>query len=178
MISNKFFEKNVNEIWNINKGQSITKTSIESGIYPVIAGGQVSPYNHNEYNYQANVITISASGAYAGYVWFHDYEIFASDCTVLNSKNEKTTKIKYIFEILKLKQKEIYNLQHGSAQPHIYPRDIKSLKIPLPPLEIQTKIANHIQAIRDEAKSLQEEVKEVLESAKKEVENIILGNTP
>jgi len=51
---------------------------------------------------------------------------------------------------------------------------IKKIKIPLPALETQTKIANHIQGLREEAKQLQQEAKEVLASAKDEVEAIIL----
>jgi len=172
MKSHKFNEKYLSEISFIFKGQSITKSKVIDGIYPVIAGGQTSPYNSNVYNYEKNIITISASGAYAGYVWYHNYNIFASDCSIVKSKDNVLPK--YLFEILKLKQKEIYKLQHGSAQPHIYPKDIKFLKIPLPPLPIQNEIASHIQSLRDEAKHLKKEAKDILKSAKDEVEVIIL----
>lgn len=47
--------------------------------------------------------------------------------------------------------------------------------IPLPPLEKQNEIAEHIQSIRNQARSLQKEAQEILEKAKKEVEQIILG---
>ena len=70
------------------KGQSITSNEIEKGDYPVIAGGQISPYTHNRYNFNRNVITISASGAYSGYVWYHNYPIFASNYTVVFSKEK------------------------------------------------------------------------------------------
>lgn len=75
-------------IANIKKGQSLTSNKIIQGDYPVIAGGQSSPYSHNSYNNEANVITVSASGAYSGFVWYHDYPIFASDCSVIYSKDE------------------------------------------------------------------------------------------
>jgi tRNA 2-selenouridine synthase SelU len=39
----------------------------------------------------------------------------------------------------------------------------------------QNKIAEHIEAIRDESTTLKKEAKEVLEEAKMEVEQIILG---
>jgi len=52
---------------------------------------------------------------------------------------------------------------------------LKSLKIPLPPLEKQTEIANHIQSIHSRAKALQHEATRVLEEAKREVEKMILG---
>jgi type I restriction enzyme, S subunit len=159
----------------IQKGQSITKESIVKGDYPVIAGGQSSPYSHNQYNFLENVITVSASGAYAGYVWFHNYSIFASDCCAIRSKNEEVVNTLFLFELLKLKQQEIYGLQQGAAQPHIYASDLSKLMMPLPPLEIQERIVNHIQSIRDKAKALENEAKEILEKAKAEVERMILG---
>ena len=113
------------------KGQSITSNEIEKGDYPVIAGGQISPYTHNRYNFNGNVITISASGAYSGYVWYHNYPIFASDCTVVFSKEESEITTLYLSEILKLKQKEIYNLQQGAGQPHVYARDLEKINIPI-----------------------------------------------
>lgn len=170
----KFENKALIEIANISKGQSITSNQITKGSYPVVAGGKVSPYCHNLYNQNENVITVSASGAYSGYVWFHNYKIFASDCSVIRSKNEKNIMTLYIFEILKLKQEEIYNLQQGAGQPHVYPKDLAKLLLPLPPLNIQNKIVTHIQTLRDEAKILEKEAKEVYENAKKEVEAIIL----
>ena len=80
--STLFKETKLSTIATIEKGQAITSKDIISGDYPVIAGGQSSPYNHNQYNYKGNVVTVSASGAYSGYVWYHDYPIFASDCSV------------------------------------------------------------------------------------------------
>ena len=158
------------------KGQSITSNGIEKGDYPVIAGGQISPYTYNLYNFKGNVITISASGAYSGYVWYHNYPIFASDCTVIFSKEESEITTLYLSEILKLKQKEIYNLQQGAGQPHVYARDLERINIPIPPLQKQNEIATHISQIRNKANALKQEGKEILEQAKQEVEQMILGN--
>ena len=158
------------------KGQSITSNELEKGDYPVIAGGQISPYTHNRYNFKGNVITISASGAYSGYVWYHNYPIFASDCTVVFSKEESEITTLYLSEILKLKQKEIYNLQQGAGQPHVYARDLEKINIPIPSLQKQKDITNEITAIREKAKKLQLEAFDTLEIAKREIEQMILGN--
>ena len=158
------------------KGQSVTSNEIKKGDYPVIAGGQISPYTHNRYNFKGNVITISASGAYSGYVWYHNYPIFASDCTVVFSKEESEITTLYLSEILKLKQKEIYNLQQGAGQPHVYARDLEKINIPIPSLQKQNEIAVHISKIRSKANALKKEGKEILEQAKQEVERMILGN--
>ena len=171
----KYKFSKLKKIANIKKGNSITSDSITNGNIPVIAGGQTSPYSHNIANSEGNVITVSASGAYSGYIWYHKNPIFASDCTIISSNLQYNLQIKYLFEYLKSQQQYIYNLQQGSGQPHVYPADLKKIKIPLPPLEKQTEIANHITEIRNQAKLLQQEAKAGLKQAKKEVEAIILG---
>ena len=131
---------------------------------------------HNQYNFKGNVITISASGAYSGYVWYHNYPIFASDCRVVFSKEESEITTLYLSEILKLKQKEIYNLQQGAGQPHVYARDLEKINIPIPSLQKQKDITNKITAIREEAKKLQLEAINTLETAKRNIEKMILGD--
>ncbi len=63
----------------------------------------------------------------------------------------------------------------GSTYPTINDDDILNLKIPLPPIEIQNQIAYKITKRKEKAKELQQEAKGILESAKKEVESMILG---
>lgn len=172
--SSKYPEVELKEIASIVKGQSITSSDVVSGKFPVIAGGQTSPYNHNIYNHNGNVITISASGAYSGYVWYHTIPIFASDCSVVKSQNEIKCVTEYLFNVLKLKQQELYNLQQGSGQPHVYPSDISKISIPLPDNNNQVEINNHIGEIRSKTKQLEQEAQEILEKAKQEVEQMIL----
>ena len=81
----------------------------------------------------------------------------------------------FLSEILKCKQSEIYNLQQGAGQPHVYARDLEKLNIPIPPIEKQNEIAKHISDIRAEVKRLQEEAIIILEDTKQQVEQIILG---
>lgn len=162
------------QIAQIEKGISITSDEVnKDGQFPVIAGGQTSPYNHDKYNYEGNVITVSASGAYSGYVWYHRGPIFASDCSVIYSKNGDFW-VEYIYEVLKAQQSYIYLLQQGAGQPHVYPDDLEKLWIPLVPLSKQQEIIDHITTIREQAKALQEEGKTILESAKRKVEQQIL----
>jgi len=54
--------------------------------------------------------------------------------------------------------------------------NLKSLPIPIPPLQKQNEIATHISQIRNKANTLKQEGKEILEQAKQEVEQMILGN--
>jgi restriction endonuclease S subunit len=63
----------------------------------------------------------------------------------------------------------------GAVQEVINTQTIRNLKIPLPPIEKQTEIANHISAIRFSAKQLQQQAAFELEQAKQQVEKLILG---
>jgi len=71
--------------------------------------------------------------------------------------------------------KQTQRMLTTSAQPNINFEQIKSIKIPLPPLVVQNKIAEEVKRRMQRAEQLQKEVKEDLEVAKKEVEKIILG---
>ncbi len=66
-------------------------------------------------------------------------------------------------------------IERPAVQSNINSKEYESLNIPLPPLEKQNEIAEHITQIREEAKKLQKEAKQELEQAKQEVEQMILG---
>lgn len=173
--SEKYENTQLKQIATIVKGDSITSDNVnKDGQYPVIAGGQTSPYNHDKYNFKGDVITVSASGAYSGYVWYHDNPVFASDCSVIHSKNSQFL-TKYLFEVLKAQQSLIYLLQQGAGQPHVYPDDLGQLWIPVVSLSKQQEIVAHISEMRAQAKKLQAEGAEILQKAKTEVERMILG---
>ena len=72
-------------------------------------------------------------------------------------------------------QKLILKNSVGGAQPNISETAITNLPIPLPPIEKQNEIAAHISQIRAQAKQLQADAAQVLDSAKAEIERMILG---
>jgi type I restriction enzyme M protein len=148
-------------IADIKKGTSITKEKTTKGKIPVIAGGQEPAYYHNEFNRNENVITISASGAYAGFVNYFETPIFASDCNTIisNDVNKISTKLIYLF--LKSIQNEVYGLQRGQAQPHVYGDDLSNVKIPMPPKDIQQKIVTEIEVLEAKEKKAKEEIEQL-----------------
>ena len=63
----------------------------------------------------------------------------------------------------------------GSAGQQRVPASfLENFNIPLPPIEKQVEIANHVYELRQQAKGLQEEGMRILEEAKLEVEQMIL----
>lgn len=63
----------------------------------------------------------------------------------------------------------------GAIMSAVNRQALSKMKIPLPPLEIQNKIAEEVKRRMQKAEQLQKEAKEDLEKAKQEVEKIILG---
>lgn len=135
------------EVAEIKKGTSITKDKTVVGEVSVVAGGQGVAYYHNVANREGDIITISASGAYAGFVNYYSDPIFASDCNTVRSKDEAVISTHLIFHLLNSIQSEIYELQKGQAQPHVYGEDIAKIKIPILPKDIQEKVVAEIKSM-------------------------------
>lgn len=151
------------EICDIQKGTSITKADTVEGDIPVIAGGQEPAYYHNQSNREGNIITVSASGAYAGFVSYFDIPIFASDCTTIKSNDEEKALTKYIFYVLKSRQEDLYKLQRGAGQPHVYPNDLANIQIPIPPLPVQQELVARLdkqQAIIEQCNAMEKAILE------------------
>ena len=159
----------ISDIAEIQKGTSITKEKTIAGDIPVVAGGKESAYFHNVPNRKGNVITISASGAYSGFVNYFESPIFASDCNTIQSKDEKNISTKLIYLFLKSIQEEIYGLQRGQAQPHVYAEDLSIIQIPLPPKGMQQKIVSEIDVLEKK----ETEAKEKIEKLKKSIYNLM-----
>ena len=132
------------QVCKIKKGGSITRREVVEGPIPVIAGGQSPSTFHDKANRTGETITVSASGAYAGFVNYFDEPIFASDCSTIKPKEEHLLS-KFLYHVLKARQAEIYGLQVGMGQPHVYPKNLASFQIPLPPLEVQQEIVAEIE---------------------------------
>jgi type I restriction enzyme S subunit len=114
------------------RGETITKKEVSHGDVPVVAGGMNPAYFHNVSNRTGKCITISASGANAGYINTWDMPIWASDCTTVQAKVPSEFSFDYIHTFLISQQETIYKrLRKGSAQPHVYSSDIERLQIPI-----------------------------------------------
>ena len=132
------------DVCDVSKGSPITRDEVVEGIVPVIAGGQQPSCYHNAANRTGETITVSASGAYAGFVAYFDQPIFASDCSTIQPRDHRILS-RFLFRLLKSKQADIYAMQVGMGQPHVYSKDLVKLQIPLPPLEVQKEIVAEIE---------------------------------
>ncbi len=156
----------------IKKGKALSSKDLKEGSYPVIAGGKSSPYTHSDFTHE-NIITVSASGAYAGYIAFFPYKIWASDCSVVEPKGDNN--IKYLYYWLSNQQQKIYTLQSGGAQPHIYPRDLESMKISIPSCIEQQKIATVLTNAHKEIELLEQQLADLQQEKKALMQVLLTG---
>jgi restriction endonuclease S subunit len=70
--------------------------------------------------------------------------------------------------------KTLLNREKTGQTSHIYGKDIKRIKIPLPNIEKQEEIANHINDLRVRAKQLEIDANDVMKIANKKIEKLIL----
>jgi type I restriction enzyme S subunit len=138
-FSGEWEVKRLGDVIEIKKGQLITENDAIKGNVPVIAGGKKPSYFHNRPNRIGKTITISGSGANAGYVAFFNTPIFASDCSTISEGASYS--IEFIYFVLHLRQEEIYKAQTGGAQPHIHPSDLMPLIVNIPDASEQRTIA-------------------------------------
>jgi type I restriction enzyme S subunit len=69
----------------------------------------------------------------------------------------------------------IYSLQSGGAQPHIYPKDIESLKVFIPPLVEQQKIAKVFAVVDQEVDTLQKKLECLKQEKKALMQQLLTG---
>lgn len=160
----------LDEIADIKNGTSITKKDTTDGDIPVIAGGRGTiAYFHGQSNHGRNVFTVSKSGAYSGYVWWHDDPIWASDSLVIKSKDESEYLSRYLYMCMALKQDEIYNRQQGTGQPHVYDQHIRDFPIPALSIKEQLDLLRDFEAANTEKRRIEDD----LDRIKNQINDVI-----
>jgi len=150
----------------ICRGDLITSKTIKNGNVKLVSAGVKSSHFHDQANRSANVITVSSSGANAGFINFWREPIFASDCITIQASSIVETIL--AFQFLKMIQNHIYRKASGSAQPHVYPSDLSNLKYLLPPKNVidlfETKVivANDLIGFQNQEKDKLEELRDFL----------------
>lgn len=119
--------KRLGEVIIPKRGNPLLTKDAIWGDVPVVAGGLEPSTYHNKANTVAPVITISSSGANAGFVNLWGVPVWSSDSSYIDST--MTPYVYFWYAFLKRYQNNIYSIQTGSAQPHIYPNHIASLPI-------------------------------------------------
>lgn len=157
------FENGIPEGWKVVlaselgefvRGKNITAEEMQEGMIPVISAGIEPSGFHNQSNVKGVSLTISNSGANAGYLQINYSNIWAADCSYCNSAKH----IYFYYELLNNMRVVLFNLQKGAAQPHVYAKDINKMKIILPPSELIETANKKIKLMHEKIYSLQQQI--------------------
>lgn len=152
----------VGDVAEFKRGKVITKAQVADGNIPVVAGGLEPAYYHNTANTTAPVITVSGSGANAGFVQLYNENVFASDCSFADVNT--TPYVYFVYSLLKDKKTELDSLQKGAAQPHVYAKDINALATIIPTDEILKKYTKIVSPYFDKIKILKTQNKNLTQA--------------
>ena len=149
-------EGTLGQISLFTRGRTITKAQVHDGNVPVVAGGLEPAYYHNISNTVAPVITVSGSGANAGFTRLYNIDIFASDCSYVDSKS--TSFLFFVYCFLKANKMQLDSLQKGSAQPHVYAKDLNALELTVPPKKLLEFFCGIVSPYFEKIRLLQREI--------------------
>lgn len=170
--SNKISDK-VGDIAIFKRGKTITKAQIHNGNIPVVAGGLEPAYYHNKANTIAPVITVSGSGANAGFTRLYNVDVFASDCSFVDG--EITDYLYFVYEFLKTNKAVVDTLKKGSAQPHVYAKDINAMRLIVPSEMFLKTYCNYISFYFEQIKCLQEQINLLSQARNRLLPKLITG---
>lgn len=155
-IPNEWHYGDLGEVAQFKRGKTITKDDAIAGDVPVIAGGLTPAYYHNQSNTSAPVVTVSGSGANAGFTRMYHVRVWASDCSFIDSYSTKS--IYFVYCFLKANKQSIDNLQKGSAQPHVYAKDLNQLRTLIPSVSIVESFNEMVKPLFDRIAVLDKQI--------------------
>lgn len=121
-----------------------------------------------------NTIILSIQGT-IGRVAITQYDCYVDRTIAIFTELSNLLNQHFLAYMLSILFKNKADTARGITLKTITKEEFRNFKIPLPPLTEQERIAKEISQRKAQAKALKQEAKESLESAKKEVEHIILG---
>ena len=143
----------LSDVCEFKRGKNITSSEMKDGTIPVISAGITPSGFHSHANVYGMSVTMSSSGANAGYIAVHYSDIWAADCSYIEEAS--TPYIYYVYELLNNIRSIINNFQRGAAQPHVYPKDINRIKMIIPSEDIRKKANEKIGVIHRQINNLQ-----------------------
>ena len=140
------------DIGDVVKGKQINGEFLsESGKYYVMNGGIEPSGFYNDYNVEANTISISEGGNSCGYVQFNACPFWSGGHCYTIQNTTDNVKTEYLYQFLKSKESEIMKLRIGSGLPNIQKKDLAKFKITIPNISEQKVISAFLSSFERKA---------------------------
>lgn len=142
----------LSNICDIVKGKQINGENLsERGRYYVMNGGTEPSGYYDDYNVEANTISISEGGNSCGYVQFNTFPFWSGGhCYSIQNVTGNVDNL-YLYHYLKSNEDNIMKLRIGSGLPNIQKKDLAMFKIIVPTLEQQMTISTFLSSIERKA---------------------------
>lgn len=180
--------------WNIVKfgsvatleyGKALPAGKRLSGKYPVVGSNGIDGY-HNEYLIKGPSVIVGRKGS-AGKVNFITENCYPIDTTFyLKLKDNLTLDLKFAFYMLK--QIDLERQVAGTGVPGLNRNQVYEIGIPLPPIDVQKKIVEEIEAVERRAERSKREIEKIvgekegilqnLDNPKAELKSVVEINPP
>lgn len=148
-------ETTIGEAFKLRSGKFLSAKNIIEGKYPVYGGNGINGFHH-EYIFKEKKVVIGRVGAHCGNVHISEPCSWITDNALFIHKKHYDYDDRYLLHLLRHLKLNQYSSQSG--QPLISEGRLKDIRIPLPPLEEQKKIA----AILDAADTLRQKDKALI----------------
>ena len=143
----QIFESGVlGDLCTFKRGKGLLSKDAIFGNVPVIAGGMKPACYHNIANTKAPVVTVSGSGANAGYTQIHNVDVWASDCSFIDRNCDN---LYYVYCFLSRRPKLLRHSQTGAAQPHVKPADIHRFQVVIPTKDVINEFQQIVKPLFD-----------------------------
>ena len=121
------------DICTFKRGKNLlSKNAIDEGV-PVVAGGLSPSCYHNQANTSAPVVTVSGSGANAGFMRMYHVDVWASDCSFIDVSCDY---LYFVYCFLSVNRRLLKHAQTGAVQPHVKTADIHDFDVVIPEEDI------------------------------------------
>ena len=163
----------LSDIAEFKRGKTITAEKNKKGTIPVVAGGLEPAYYHSKANAKGPVVTISASGANAGFTRLYTTDIWASDCSFLSADASRV--FLFVYESVKCIGRNFKHLQRGSAQPHVYPSHINSMEMLIPTVHYQVAFCETVKPFISQISILHRSIEDAKEARDRLLPKLMSG---
>ncbi len=161
------------EVCKLYQPKTISKNKmIPSGKYKVFGANGVIGF-YDKYNHEDSEIAITCRGATCGTINFTEKQSWITGNAMVASPNKNLLIKHYLYYCLKILNMKL--AISGAAQPQITRQDLSPLKILLPRLEQQKKIANALNSAQTEIEKQKELVDKYKEQKRGLMQKLLTG---
>jgi type I restriction enzyme S subunit len=157
-------------VTKILRGKRLTKSDLsDDGKFPVFHGGLEPLGYYGESNRSANTVMVINVGASAGTVGYSEVDFWSSDgCYCL--EHTSTIIDRFMYFTLLCKEKLLQSKVRRAGIPTLDANVIQSLRIPVPPLEVQREIVRILDNFTEQVAELKDAIAAELAARKKQYE--------